>query len=284
MLNVSNSLKTFTLQHSDHILLISFSFDFDHNILIVLINQCLSNTYVLMADKHCGWKAACFMAIVLALAAVGISGYTMWYTRYELNDRVDSTNERLEALEKRMSNLTNRSEIERTVTKSTISALTGETQTLKNDYMKVLSETRAMNKTINYTTSATVQQALNELNNVKETQKDILKRLQALSHLNDTAEDHLSLREEIRNLTTQVNQNITHVEEKLKDNRREWQEALENKTSEISLDISDIGKRLDEFENAQNKTNTATNECEVLGPRKISYLIFLATLSVIVLV
>ena len=94
----------------------------------------------------------------------------------------------------------------------------------------------------------------------------------------------MNLREEIKNLTTQVNQNITHVEEKLKDNRREWQEALENKTSEISLNISDLGKRLDEFENAQNKTNTITNGCEVLGPRKISYLIFLATLSVIVLV
>ena len=241
-------------------------------------------------NKDCSWsKAACIssiIAIVFALTAIGIAtgSYTRSCACDELTDSVDSTNERLEALEKRMSNLTNRSEIERTVTKSTISALTGETQTLKNDYMKMLSETRAINKTINYTTSATVQQALNELNNVKETQKEILKRLHALSHLNDTAEDHLSLREEIKNLTTQVNQNITHVEEKLKDNRREWQEALENKTSEISLDISDLGKRLDEFENAQNKTNTATNGCEVLGPRKISYLIFLATLSVIVLV
>jgi uncharacterized phage infection (PIP) family protein YhgE len=152
--------------------------------------------------------------------------------------------------------------------------------------MELLSKTSALNKTINYTTSATVQRALNELNNVKETQRVIQKKLEALSHLNDTAEDYLNLGKEVKNLATQVNQNITHLEENLKDNRREWERALDNKTSEIKSDVLALGNRLYEFEN-RNRQNGTTNGVGVLGLTKLCNLmfytiIFWATLDVIV--
>ncbi|CAB3998587.1 Hypothetical predicted protein [Paramuricea clavata] len=155
------------------------------------------------------------------------------YVLSNVND-VESAKERLEAIEKKMANLTDKAKIEATQ--------------LKHDYMELLSETRVLNKTIDYTTSATVQRALNELNNVKETQRVIQKKLEALSHLNDTAEDYLNLEKEVKNLATQVNQNITHLEENLKDNRREWERALDNKTSEIKSDVLILQNRLHEFE------------------------------------
>ena len=74
-----------------------------------------------------------------------------------------------------------------------------------------------LNRTINYTSNATVQRALNELKDVKDTQRAIQKKLIASLHLNDTAEDYLNLVESVQNLTTQVNENITHLEEKRRD-------------------------------------------------------------------
>ena len=212
------------------------------------------------------------VAIVLALLAnaIGLSGATWWPS----NNRVDSascsaTDKRLEILEKKLANLTNTSKMERAVTNHNISFLTNETKELKVDYMTLLRETKALNKTINYTTSATVQQVLDELNHVKE-------RLKALSHLNDTAKDYLNLREKVKNLTTHVNQNINRLEGKVDENRREWQ-GLQNKASKIDSKISVLEKRLDQEErkNTQNKTNVTSN-ANVLrsGLRKPSYLLF----------
>ena len=112
-----------------------------------------------------------------------------------------------------------------------------------------------LNQTINYTTNAAVQRALNELKYVKKTQRAIQKKLQGLLHLNDTAEDYLNLVESVHNLTTQVNQNITGLEETMKYNRDEWRTVLDASTSGIKTDISTLQTRFDEFEKALNKMN-----------------------------
>ena len=197
--------------------------------------------------------ACSFVAIILAMVAIGISIYTLC----KLPD--------------------DKSKMEGAATNRTISLLTNETKELKVGYMNLLSETKALNKTINFTTSATVQRVLDELNRVKETQRVIQKSLKALSHLNDTAEDYLNLREEVKNLTAHVNQNVNRLEGRVNENRKEWQEALESKTSEIDLKILDLEKRLDreENENTQNKMND-TSDATGLQPglRKASYLLF----------
>ena len=211
------------------------------------------------------------IAIVLAAIAIVLGSSTWWSTSHEdLNNDVKTANKRLEALDKQLATLTNRSKIEDAVTKHTISLLTGETEELKVKYMKVLNETKALNKTINYTTAATVQRVLDELNNVKNTQKDIQKRLQALSHLNDTAQDYLNLRGEVENLTTHVNQNINRLEGKVDGNRKEWQNALKIKISEIDSKISDL------HQNPQNRTNTTrtSDATQVLALRKGFYVMF----------
>ncbi|CAB4023725.1 Hypothetical predicted protein [Paramuricea clavata] len=120
-------------------------------------------------------------------------------------------------IKKQVANLSDKAlaKIECEDTNSTILILSHKVTQLKHDYMELHSKTRALNKTINYTTSATVQRALNELNNVKETQRVIQKKLEAFTHLNDTAEDYLNLGKEVKKLATQVNQNITHLEEKI---------------------------------------------------------------------
>ena len=219
------------------------------------------------------------VAIILALVAIGLSGAAL--CKYNsLDSTTDKVDKRLEILKKKLANLTNKSKIERAVTNHNISFLTDETKELKVDYMNLLSETEALNKTINYTTSATVQRVLDELNDVKETQRGIQKSLQALSHLNDTAEDYLNLREKVENLTTHVNQNINRLEGRVNENRREWQDALENKTSKIDLKILVLKKRFDRIENAQNKTNVTADATGLRpGLRKASYLLFYTTIS-----
>ena len=220
----------------------------------------------------CGKPESCstvssVVAIILALAAIGMSGYTL----YKQLDDEDSASLQL----------TDKSKMERAATNRTISLLTNETKDLKVDYMNLLSVTKALNKTINFTTSATVQRVLDELNHVKETQRVIQERLEALSHLNDTKEDYLNLRESVKNLTTHVNQNIIRLEGKINEDRREWQEALENKTSNIDLKISDLEKRLN-----QNKTNVTSDGTGLRsGLRNTSYLlcytvIFLSSLGI----
>jgi chromosome segregation ATPase len=233
------------------------------------------------------WIALSVIAILIAIAAIVLSFCTYkQYTKDKLNDGGESAIESLRAMiKKQVANLTDKAKIEREDTNRTISILSHEATQLKHDYMELLSKTSALNKTINYTTSATVQRALNELNNVKETQRVIQKKLEALSHLNDTAEDYLNLGKEVKNLATQVNENITHLEENLKDNRREWERALDNKTSEIRSDVLALGNRLDEFENRTQNGNT--NGVGVLGLTKLCNLmfytiIFWATLDVIV--
>ena len=191
-------------------------------------------------DNTCKIASGIAVAIILALLAIGLSGSALCLSLRTKDD--------LEILEKKLADLTNKSKIERATTNHTISLLTNETKVLKVDYINLLSETKALNKTINYTTSATVQQVLDEL-------RGIQKRLQALSHLNDTAADYLNLREEVKNLTTHVNQNINRLEGRVNENRREWQEALENKTSKIDWKISDLERR---FENKTNVTSDAT--------------------------
>ena len=66
-----------------------------------------------------------------------------------------------------VTDLTKKLKVERAVTNHTISLVANETKELKVDYMNLLRETKALNKTINYTTSATVQRVLDELNHVK---------------------------------------------------------------------------------------------------------------------
>ena len=213
----------------------------------------------------CGNSESCsivcsVVAIIFAMVAIGLSGSTWWTSNNcQKNNTVDSasdsmTDKRLGILEKQLADLNNKSKMERAATSRTISFLTNETKELKVDYINLLSETKALNKTINFTTSATVQRVLDEL-------RGIQKSLKALSHLNDTAADYLNLREEVKNLTTHVNQNINRLEGRVNENRREWQEALENKTSKIDQKISDLEKRLDrkEFENTQNKTNVTSD-------------------------
>ena len=223
-----------------------------------------------MCGKPESCSIACsVVAIVLALGAIGMSGYTL----YKQLDDEDSANLQL----------TDKSKMERAATSRTISLLTNETKELKVDYMNLLSETKALNKTINFTNSATVQRVLDELNHVKGTQRVIQKRLEALSHLNDTAEDYLNLREEVENLTTHVNQNINRLEGKVNEDRREWQEALENKTSDIDFKLSDLEKKLDreKLENTQNKTNDTSDATRLPVLRKVFYtIIFLTPLGI----
>ena len=112
-----------------------------------------------------------------------------------------------------------------------------------------------LNQTINYTTNATVQRALNELKYVKETHRAIQKKMKASLHLrlSDTAEDYLNLVESVHNLTTRVNENITHLEDKIRDDLHECRTVLDASTSGIKTDISTLQTRFDEFEKAQNK-------------------------------
>ena len=89
----------------------------------------------------------------------------------------------------------------------------------------------------------------------------------------------MNLREEVKNLTTHVNQNINRLEGRVNENRREWQDALENKTTKIDLKTLYLEKRLDreENENAQNKTNDTADATGLRpGLRKASYLLFYA--------
>ncbi|CAB4005773.1 Hypothetical predicted protein [Paramuricea clavata] len=237
------------------------------------------------------------IAILIAILAIVLSVCAyLQCTKDKPNGGEESAIESLKAMiKKQVANLTDKAKLEREDTNRTISILSNEVTQLKHDYMELLSETGALNKTINYTTSATVQRALNELNNVKETQRVIQKKLEALSHLNDTAEDYLNLGKEVKNLATKVNQNITHLEENLKDNRREWERALDNKTSEIKSDVLALENKLDEFElklenpKFENRTqNGTTNGVGVMRlTTKVCNLmfytiIFWTTLNVIV--
>jgi predicted nucleic acid-binding Zn-ribbon protein len=238
-------------------------------------------------------KVVCTVCGLAFVTAVAMSCVALLYALSNVND-VESAKERLEAIEKHVANLTDKAKIEREDTNRTISILSHEATQLKHDYMELLSKTRALNKTINYTTSATVQRALTELNNVKKTQRVIQKKLEAFTHLNDTAEDYSNLGKEVKKLATQVNQNITHLEENLKDNRREWARALDKKTSEIKSDVLVLENRLDEFElelqnpKFENRTqNGTTNGIGVMRLTKVCNLmfytiIFWATLNVIV--
>ena len=230
----------------------------------------------------------CPIAVVLGvIIGLGVGGYS--HIKKELDDvdseldDVDSMKERINELEKQLANLTNGSKIDREVTSRTMKLLRNETKQLKKDYMELQNETRALNKTINYTTSLTVQRALSEIKNIKETQDVITKKLDKLSHLNDTAEDYLNLREQVNNLTTQVNQSISRLEMQIKDNRR----VFKSNVSEINSDVSKLEKRLDEFDNGQNKTNATarptgtTNFAEKPKLKVVLYIVALAKLEII---
>ena len=181
--------------------------------------------------------------VVLAGIGAGVYGY------------FGHINNKLDALEKQLANLTNGFKIDREVTSRTMKLLGNETEQLKEDYMKLQSETRALNKTVNYTTSATVQRALSELKNVKETQNVIRKDLERLSHLNDTTEDYLNLREQVNNLTTRVNKNISRLEIRIIGNRRDF----ESEVSKINSDVSNLEKRLNETAGAASTMNLIEN-------------------------
>ena len=217
-----------------------------------------------MSSMSCSEKAACGMALVAMMAAAAAIAVVFI--------RSDSTTGELERLRKQIANLTNRKETEREE-----KIRFQEVTQLKQDYMKLV------NQTINYTNNDTIQRALNELKDVKETQRAIQKKLQGLLHLNDTAEDYLNLVENVRNLTTQVNQNITRLEETMKYNRDEWRRVLDANTLGIKSDISSLKTRFDEFEKAQNKINT-TNEAGLLRQGNVFYtLTLLTTLGAIIL-
>jgi chromosome segregation ATPase len=142
-------------------------------------------------------KVVCTVCGLAFVTAVAMSCVALLYALSNVND-VESAKERLEAIEKQVANLTDKAKIEREDTNRTISILSHEATQLKHDYMELLSKTRALNKTINYTTSATVQRALTELNNVKKTQRVIQNKLEAFTHLNDTAEDYSNLGKEVK--------------------------------------------------------------------------------------
>ena len=161
-------------------------------------------------------------AMIVASVAIGLS--VDLYLKGS-----DSTTGELEQIKKQIANLTDRKETEREE-----KIRFKEVTQLKQDYMELV------NQTINYTNNDTVQRALNELKDVKETQRSIQKKLQGLLHLNDTAEDYLNLVESVHNLTTQVNQNITRLEETMKYNRDEWRRVLDANTSGIKSDISPL--------------------------------------------
>ena len=176
----------------------------------------------------CYEKTACvscviaIFAMIVASVAIGLS--VDLYLKSS-----DSTTGELEQIKKQIANLTDRKETEREE-----KIRFKEVTQLKQDYMELV------NQTINYTNNDTVQRALNELKDVKETQRSIQKKLQGLLHLNDTAEDYLNLVESVHNLTTQVNQNITRLEETMKYNRDEWRRVLDANTSGIKSDISPL--------------------------------------------
>jgi hypothetical protein len=98
----------------------------------------------------------------------------------------------------------------------------------QHDHTKLLSETRAMNKT--------VEQALDELKYVKDVIKEsygvIQNKLQALFHFHDIAKDFLNLRQDFKNLTEVVNQIMAHVDKNLEENRREWEKLIANEKSD----------------------------------------------------
>ena len=210
-----------------------------------------------MSSMSCSEKAACVMALVAMIAAAAAIAVAFV--------KSDNTTGELEQIRKQIANLTDRKETEREE-----KIRFKEVTQLKQDYMKLV------NQTINYTNNATIQRALNELKDVKETQRSIQKKLQELLHLNDTAEDYLNLVESVHNLTTQVNQNITRLEEMIKYNRDEWRRVLNANTSGIKSDISSLKTRFDEFEKAQNKINT-TNEAGLLSQRNVFYTLTLLT-------
>ena len=221
------------------------------------------------------------MTIVVVLVGIGLGVGGYLHIKNKLDD-VDSMKERIATLEKQLANLTEGSKVDYEVTSRTMKLLGNETKQLKEDYMKLQSETRALNKTVNYTTSATVQRALSELKNVKETQNVIRKDLEKLSHLNDTTEDYLNLREQVNNLTTQVNRNISRLEIRIKENRR----VFESKVSEINSHVSTLEKRLNEFDKDQSKTNVTAgaagtmNFAENPKLKLVLYTLALATLEV----
>ena len=219
------------------------------------------------------------IVVVLVGIGLGVGGYL--HIKNKLDD-VDSMKERIATLEKQLANLTEGSKVDYEVTSRTMKLLGNETKQLKEDYMKLQSETKALNKTVNYTTSATVQRALIELKNVKERQNVIRKDLEKLSHLNDTTEDYLNLREQVNNLTTQVNRNISRLEIRIKENRR----VFESKVSEINSHVSTLEKRLNEFDNDQSKTNVTAGAASTMNfaenpkLKLVLYTLALATLEV----
>lgn len=162
---------------------------------------------------------------------------------------------------KQVKDLTNKVQIESESTTPAILKLRKEMDQMKHEHMKLLNETRAMNKTINYTTGDTVGRVLHELNIVKVHQRDIEKTLQALSHLNDTEEDHLNLRGEVALLATQVSRNVTDIEENLKNSRLEWMDVVNKRSSAMNKKIADLANRLERFEKMENGTdsNSKTN-------------------------
>ena len=190
--------------------------------------------------------------------------------------------DRLEEVNERLGNLTDEVKVEREDSDRTTSELIKEVQQLKQDYVELLNETKALNQSINYTTSATVQRALNELKDVKGTQSIIQKKLQALSHLNDTTKDYLNLVKNVTDLTTEVNQNIAHLEEKIEDNREEWKRALDANPSGIKSNISTLQSKFEEFERkfekTQNKRNS-TSGVALLSQSNVFYTLNLILLT-----
>ena len=221
------------------------------------------------------------LALVVAIIAV------FWKELTNSPEEVDcgltcARTDRLEEVKEQLANLTEKVKMEREDSNRTTSELVKEVQQLKQDYMELLNETKALNQSINYTTSATVQRALNELKDVKDIQSNIQKKLQALSHLNDTAKDYLNLVKSVADLTTEVNENITHLEENIEHNRDEWKRALDANPSGIKSNISTLKRRFDEFEDkfekTQNKRNN-TSGAALLSQSNVFYTLNLILLT-----
>lgn len=192
---------------------------------------------------------------LLAVGAIVVSAIALKNSPKEVDCSLTcARTERLEEVKKQLANLTDKVKMEGEDSNRTTSKLIKQVQQLKHDYMELLNETKALNQTINYTTSATVQRALNELKDVKETQSAIQKKLKALSHLDNTTKDYLNLVESVTDLTTQMNQNITRLEEKIEDNRQEWGTALDANISTLKTRFE---RKFEEIQNKRNNTNGA---------------------------
>ena len=228
------------------------------------------------------------VTVVLSVLALVVAIFAVcWKELTNSPEEVDcgltcARTDRLEEVKEQLANLTEKVKMEREDSNRTTSELVKEVQQLKQDYMELLNETKALNQSINYTTSATVQRALNELKDVKDIQSNIQKKLQALSHLNDTAKDYLNLVKSVADLTTEVNENITHLEENIEHNRDEWKRALDANPSGIKSNISTLKRRFDEFEDkfekTQNKRNN-TSGAALLSQSNVFYTLNLILLT-----